>query len=305
MKLWMTAVLTGVFAVQTVAQLTVVSRQKLPLERTRQWSAPRFSADGKTIYFTTESNDGIWAYSSSSKTTTLITADRGAGFGFSVSSDGWQVAYRRTSYDSVSRRRVQEIIVADRATGWVRSLGAGPDLSTPVFLGDRVVFSRVAGTQEAVPDATPGSVTLLGIENTKIVLVRNGRREIFDPLGDGSYIWPVLSPGGGQIVACDMARGAFVWTIDGALQAKLGRRNAPAWTRDGRWIVYMDDRDDGHRLLSSDLYCVSADGKRAGRLTDTGSILEMYPSCSPTENKIAYSTLDGGIFVLEYRERGR
>jgi Tol biopolymer transport system component len=84
---------------------------------------------------------------------------------------------------------------------------------------------------------------------------------------------------------------------------RLGRRDAPSWTRSGNWIVYMDDKDDGHQILSSDLWAVTPDGKSAVQLTTTDRILEMYPQCSPTENKIVCSTMGGEIYLLSYEER--
>jgi Tol biopolymer transport system component len=143
---------------------------------------------------------------------------------------------------------------------------------------------------------------VLGIEATKIAVAVHGVKKLLDPLGKGNYIWPALSPGGTQLVAVDLERGAFVCDLEGNVNVRLGRRNAPAWTRDGRWIVYMDDRDDGHSLISSDLYAVSADGATTVRLTDTPDVHEMYPDCSPAESIILCSSLAGDLYLLTYGE---
>jgi Tol biopolymer transport system component len=100
-----------------------------------------------------------------------------------------------------------------------------------------------------------------------------------------------------------MDRGAFVCDVDGSAMTKIGKRDAPSWTRSGKWIVYMDDKDDGHQILSSDLAAVSFDGKSVVQLTSTASIFEMNPQCSPSENKIVCNNTSGMIFVLEYEER--
>jgi Tol biopolymer transport system component len=99
-----------------------------------------------------------------------------------------------------------------------------------------------------------------------------------------------------------MDRGAFVCDLTGRVLSKLGRRDAPSWTKSGKWIVYMEDKDDGHKLLSSDLSAITPDGKTVVPLTSTPAIFEMYPQCSPTENKIVCSTADAAILVLEYEE---
>ena len=65
----------------------------------------------------------------------------------------------------------------------------------------------------------------------------------------------------------------------------------------------MEDKDDGHKLLSSEIFAVSPDGKMIVPLTSTPGLHEMYPQCSPKENKIVCSTSDGNIVILEYEER--
>jgi Tol biopolymer transport system component len=102
-----------------------------------------------------------------------------------------------------------------------------------------------------------------------------------------------------------MERGTFVCGSDGANPVRLGRRNAAVWTRDGRWLVYMADRDDGHRVTGSELAMVSPDGKTEVMLTASQNRAEMYPRCSPTEDKIVCSTVGGEILILTYRRGGR
>jgi Tol biopolymer transport system component len=143
----------------------------------------------------------------------------------------------------------------------------------------------------------------LGIEETKIALTVKGKKVTLDPFGQGSYIWPSLSPDKQFLVAYEIDRGAFVCDLTGKVISTFGRRDAPTWTRSGRWIVYMEDKDDGHRLLSSDLFAVTRDGSSTVQLTSTAALMELDPHCSPTENKIVCSTSDGSILLLEYEEQ--
>ena len=181
-------------------------------------------------------------------------------------------------------------------------LESGPDVSAPAFANNTPVYSVRTKTKGLVTTTSGQEVTVLGIENTKIALSVKGKKTLLDPLGNGSYIWPVLSPDKSLLAAYEMDRGTFVCDLRGAIISKLGRRDAPSWTRSGKWIVYMDDKDDGHRLISSDIFAVTPDGKTVVQLTSTKQALEMNPQCSPTENKIVYDTTDGSIMVLEYEE---
>jgi hypothetical protein len=67
----------------------------------------------------------------------------------------------------------------------------------------------------------------------------------------------------------------------------------------------MDDRDDGHRLLSSDLWAVGRQGGRKIQLTATPDRMEMFPRCSPVDNRIVCSTPDGAVLLLQYEEGSR
>jgi Tol biopolymer transport system component len=102
-----------------------------------------------------------------------------------------------------------------------------------------------------------------------------------------------------------MSRGAFVCDPLGKNVVTLGRANAPSWMRSGGWLVYMDDRDDGHLMISSDLYAVDRAGKRRVRLTATPDRLETFPRCSPVENRIVCSTPEGTVLMFMYEEGAR
>jgi Tol biopolymer transport system component len=296
-------VLSGLLLVfgTSAAQITITSVEKLPLPASNQWSQPRFSPNGEHLYYTTLDGDGIWEYSIQSRSSRLITDDPKCGFAFGLSNDGAQITYRRTTYPESGRERMQEIVVMDLSSRSTSVLASAKDLSVPTFAGNVPVYSVRREVKNLDRTAAAG-ITILGIEDTKIAVSRNGRQVLLDPFGKGSYIWPLLSPDKQLIVAYEMDRGAFVCDPDGRILNRLGRRDAPAWTRSGKWIIYMDDRDDGEKLLSSDLSAISPDGKTVVQLT-TDKVLEMYPQCSPTENKIACSSADGKIYVLTYEER--
>lgn len=286
-----------------VAQLTALRVEQLSPGK-GAWRAQQFGPDGTTLYLSTPEQDGIWEYGLVRGTLRQLVSDRAAGFGFTISPDGQSLAYmRRTgSADGTFRR---EIVVRNLRSGTSRVALSAKGLSLPAFSRDgSLVAATESGITGAVP-ADPGETAVLGIEDTKILLLRGGKKVLFDPLGNGNYIWPSLSPDGTRILAYDMAIGAFICDLQGNILTRLGRRDAPVWTRDGRWIIYMDDRDDGDRLLSSDIGCVSPDGRITVGLTATPGVMEMFPICSPMEDRIVCSTPDGVLYSIVYREAGR
>ena len=300
--------ITGIFfptlIAVSLAQPIVVSVRQLPLDPAGEWAAPKFSPDGRRIYFSIVGFAGIWEYDRTSTRVRTITADPGAGYGFVFSEDGKSIAYRKTVSDQSTRRRRQEIVAQNLQTGASRVAGTGADLSLPAFKGGSLLFVSPRGL-ELGPASVPAGTTVIGIEDTKIAIVRGGVKSLLDPMGNGSYVWPSLAPDGSTILAVEAQRGAFLCTVGGSLQKTLGRLDAPTWTRDGQWIVYMEARDDGERMVSSHIAAVASDGSTAVRLTDDPVRIDLDPQCSPADDAIVFSTETGQIFLLEYREGRR
>ena len=283
------------------AQIEIIRTERLDLGTQQQWDQPQFSPDGRTIYYTTASYDGIWSYSRETKEIRQITTDPKSGYGFTVSPDGGQIAYRRSQFDEQTRRRTQEVILTDVRTGQSTTVASGRAVPLPRFGTESLILSDGGASQGLSKQNVP-ETALLGVEETKIAIIRGGSKVLLDPFGDGRYIWPALSPDGKSIVAYEMSRGTVVMTVDGEVTATLGKRNAPSWTRDGKYIVYMDDRDDGHTILSSDLFALTPDGRVTVQLTRTEGVTELSPRCSPTEDVIVTASLEGFIYLLSYRE---
>ena len=62
------------------------------------------------------------------------------------------------------------------------------------------------------------------------------------------------------ILAYETSIGTFIANKNGEVISKLGRKNSPLWLNNN-WILFMDDKDDGEKLISSDLKIISFDGK--------------------------------------------
>ncbi|MEA1986914.1 MAG: hypothetical protein U9N76_05440, partial [Candidatus Marinimicrobia bacterium] len=141
----------------------------------------------------------------------------------------------------------------------------------------------------------------VNIDNTKIALHKNGTTKILDPIENGNYIWPEISPDGDKLLFNDVNSGTYISDLDGNILVELGQMNYPKWSPDGSWICYMIDEDDGHRFTKSEIYVISSDGKNKFQLTNTETQIEMYPSWSPDSKKIVYHNLSGNIFIMNLK----
>lgn len=277
-------------------QVRTVSIEEVPIPNTDSWNNPVFSPSGNEIFFTNIRYNGIWEYSFDTKLLKEITTDEHSGFGFTVSEDGTQIAYRRTNIYNDPRDRQQESIVLTLPSNEKTVIDRGNSVSIPVFSRNRAVTAQSLG--KVASSAEP---IILGIEDAKISILINGEKKTVDPL-NGQYIWPSLSPDKKYLSAVEMDRGTFVCSINGSGVQRLGKCNAPVWTRDGKWIIGMDDRDDGHNILDSDIIAVSIDGKQRINLTASFEEIALFPSVSSVKNQIVFSTLSGKIYILSYEE---
>lgn len=281
----------------TSAQIRTVKIEEVPLPHTERWSSAMFAHNGSELFLTNSDYDGIWSYSFESKVLKEITREKHSGFAFSLSADGKRVAYRRTVHEGDHITRVQEIVEWNIPTGSAVILERGNSVQTPVFVGTAAV-SQKSHLQKLSYTAAP---VVLGIEETKISMLINGQQVLLDPI-NGQYIWPRLSPDAGRLVAVEMDRGAFVYSFADSRTQLIGKCNSPTWSSDGKWIIGMDDRDDGHTIYSSDIIAVSPDGKTKLTLTDTFDAIALHPSASPVEAKVVFNTAEGKIFILTYEE---
>ena len=121
-----------------------------------------------------------------------------------------------------------------------------------------------------------------------------------DPLPGARYLSPVLSPDGRHIAFRVYGDQMYMFDVESRTTVPLGDGHHPRWAPDGAWIVFERNKDDGHRITSSDLYVSNLSGTRQDRLTSSEDILEANPDWSPVGNRIVFDDLvSGTIRILQ------
>jgi len=273
------------------AQKIEVKEPQLVKEAGSEAYYPKFTPDGKTILLTGGSYEGLRAFSLETKKVKQLSSAMGAGWNTVISDDSQSVCY-------------QEIEITENnpigfTTFYSRSLASQEveQLTPPVAKSDARPPLGMLKSKAAIK-----SPVLVYInEDVKLVIEKDGRKIIMTPNGaDEAYIWPALSPDGKKIVyTVASLEQTFICDLSGRILAELGRLHACQWLNND-WVVGMDDKDDGHALLSSNLVAVSADGKEKQDLTPAkGKLAAMYPAISPAGDKIAFNTPDGNLYIMD------
>jgi len=284
-------------------EIKVLDTVIIPME-VNNYTSPQFSPDGSKILFTQSGLRGLWLYDLSDKSTIQLNDHFGAGYEPVFTEDGRRIIFRVDEYikmrkysalaiQTIGDKKIEYLSEKMRFLSPALSLNgnrvaAVADKEVRAFTIDKKESARSVGLQEPVTY----------IEDQKIALVKDGKKSILAPFGDGNYIWPSLSPDKTKLLFTFIGVGTVVSDLNGNILAKLGAANAPKWSPDGNWVVYMLDEDDGHVITASDIWAVSADGKTRIQLTQTKVIKEMYPDWSPLMDKIAFDTAAGGIGYL-------
>jgi hypothetical protein len=180
----------------------------------------------------------------------------------------------------------------------------GRDVNPPAVAGNSVLLvsaSEARIEQKGIVLKSGNDRSFVVIEEMMPVLYRGGERKSLMPNGEGFYIWASLSPDGTKILYNYQGRGSFICDTEGNILHDLGRINAPKWFND-RLVIGMDDKDDGHRITSSELVAYSLGDKTKRTITATPERSEMFPFASGNR-KIAFCTDNGEIYIMKVRVR--
>ncbi len=267
---------------------------------------PKFSQDNSKVFFTSSNYKGLFYLNLSDNSITKITDDNGAGYEFVIDPNNNSVYYRSDKY--INGRKYSSIKAIDLQSLKVKTIESDKrDVSTPKMLDNGNVFYTVQKDMRSFNNKALKQKTIsllpvkafVQIENTKIVLYREGMKKVLAPLGNGNYIWPSLSPDNTKILFTFAGKGTFISDLNGKILVNLGYANYPRWSPDGKWISYMVDKDDGINVIYSDIFVSSADGKLRFQLTDSKDVNEMYPEWSSSGNEIVVNSYDGKILLMK------
>ena len=236
-----------------------------------------FSPTGDYLLLTNTSHQGLQRFDLASKQVTQITSADGAGYNVQIAKDGKQVVYREVTIDA-SKSRVSNIVRHDL-----------------VSKQSKVVAKKQQHLAAMVADAERPSFS---IKDQQLMITENGATRVFSPNGEQySYHWASLSPNGQKVSYYISAVGCFVCDIDGKnIQFIAHSCYAPVWYNDNI-IIASDTKDNGEVVLESAIVAYNLDGKK--QVLTNGENIAVFPQA--TEGKIAYSTSEGEIYVMNVK----
>jgi Tol biopolymer transport system component len=244
------------------------------------------------------SRDGV-LYRWSPENALVRVADSVLAWGVSWSPDGSAIAFVRNGRISIARN--------DKLT-WSSQRFARPGY--PAWLGGVLVYtgdgSLFIGEQSfkgfslvatVSPNPSTREIAYTDIEG-KYLLIFNpssGKTDtVFsDPEGLALFA-PQWSPDGKLLVICRAGPGFWIWSPQKREPRLISPGEAPSWSPDGRRLVYQVSQDDGHNILSSELYILDIASGRSEKLP--GKPDRLMPRFGA--DAVFYLTIEGGAGFL-------
>lgn len=261
---------------------------------------PVLNMDGDKLLYTASGFSGLNLLDLKTKAVVEVSKDAGAGFEPQFSTDNSRIFYRKTTFEN--NRRFNSVQSFDIKTNRNNELLAPQRLLNKIYpLNNGVIaFSgrNILRATATKSNATP--VVVSANEDLKIMLY-NGKISYLNPLNmpEPRYIWVSLSPDSKKILFTAAGKGTYICDLNGKILSSLGSVNAPVWFNDN-FVVAMEDKDDGHRVVSSKIVMISV-AKKTKTDISLPTKIAMYPTASGKANRIAYHTENGEIEVVEVK----
>jgi len=308
MKYFVVLILLLMLQQGTAQVFEIKSIDPIPLTIQDSFYFPRFTPRGDQLVLTGDDYKGLWLYSFAGEQLIQLNDYNGAGYEPVFLPDQERIVFRTFTYKGpkkyydlhVQRLSDQkdEVLVRDQR-----------NLLAPVTINRSAAYLQNGLLQVLQPEGallkTAGvqndQITVLSADQ-KMVVYENGARRELQPFGPAIYIWVSLSPDRRRILFTHGTEGTFIADLDGNILVNLGKNvDAPRWSPDGNWVLYMRDEDDGHIYTSSDIFVISSDGTNGQQLTRTDNVIEINPEWSPGGNQIAFHSLEGIVYLMTFQ----
>lgn len=267
---------------------------------------PVWSPDGTRIGFTESNYKGLWLMNTDGSDLIQISNEIGAGYDFSWSADSREILSR--VYQNEGKIRLNAIKsfniengTASNISGFVREKLGVPrwttDKSQIYYLKDENLVKINTGENVT----TSGQKAIVYQKNAFIYSELNSPAVplISEGSSTTSYLNVRVSPNGQKVAFEVMGGHLFTMNVDGSNVTDLGVGYNARWSPDSQYLTYMINTDDGHQILTSDLYIIKSDGEEKTNMTNTSDRIEMNPCWSADGKQVVFNTYkDGAIYIM-------
>ena len=300
--LFVILLLAGITFAQDV---TVVSINPITSLEQGEFFYPLGNSDDSKIIFSSETYKGLWMLDNKNGSVEKLNDYYSAGYEAMFTVDN-KIIHRKDDFQNNRRYiSIYEYNITEKNERVIEE-ELRDIAQIKVVNGSKIIYSRnqellEIKSNDKLSRTVANSFPSVMIENSDLVLYRNGERVVLNPKGEGNYLWASVSPDGSKLLFTFAGQGSFVTDLNGMVLGKFTKAHYPQWSSNGEWILYMRDYDDGEKIIESDLFLSTVDGKKEFKITETNDIHEMYPVWSKSESAVYCNSTEGIIYKIELK----
>lgn len=131
------------------------------------------------------------------------------------------------------------------------------------------------------------------------VFVRTGDSIVRqDKQSNGTIITSVPSTDFTKVIFQESGQRLYLWDITGNTVRYIGQGEHPSWNRSSTNIVIMVPKDDGHRIMSSNIHIISLNDSAIHKIILNEDGIYMNPSFMPDEKQLVAEDRSTGEIIL-------
>lgn len=281
----------------------VVETFELPIDIVEQAYYPQFSKDDTKIIFSSSGYKGLYTYDLVNDESSIITDSYGAGYNPLIL-DSETMVYR--TFELTSGKKYHSLNSYDFKTGIISTVQKDKRmLKLPkqinnnelYYVENSIVQKENIDKQSLLKNSE--SSKAIYVEENNLILVDDNQSKLLNPLGDGVYVWESFSNDGNKILFSFGNQGTYVCDLEGNIILNIKDARYPKFSPDGKYISYMNDKDNGYNYISSDIFVYSIDLNQSFKVTNTEDKIEMFAEWSNDGSRLVYNTNDGEIYITK------
>ncbi len=284
-------------------KVKVAETIKVPIDIVEQAYYPQFSKDDTKLVFSSASYNGLYTYELESGESSIITESYGAGYNPLIL-DSETIAYR--TFNLKSGKKYHSVSLYDLKTGIENTIQKDKrllklpkqNINSELFLVENSVVKRENIGKQLLSKTSQPSIAIY-VEDNNLISVDDNKSKVLNPLGEGVYVWESFSNDGKKILFSYGNQGTFVCDLEGNIILNIKDARYPKFSPDGKYISYMNDKDNGYNYISSDIFVYSIESNKTFEITNTDDKIEMFAEWSNDGSRLVYNTTEGEIYITK------
>jgi len=304
-KVIIVTLMAFVFSTKFYAQtISVLETKQITNSNEGEFYFPHFSNDDSEIIFTKSNYKGLFKKNLDSKNIIQVTDENGSGYKPFISEISDEIFFKSfvnkegRKFNSLKKYdlNLKTTETIEQNQRMINLLNQTNSNKVSYLVNSSYKSFSLANTKLSKTNVEPNA---LYAENNQLYLQQNNTSVNLSPLGEGVYVWESLSKDGKNIAFTFGNKGAYVCDLDGEILLNIPEAHYPQFSPDGKFILYMIDKDNGTSYTSSDVFVYSIEEEKNYPITNTKDKIEMYAEWSKAGDSIVYHATNGEIFITK------